>query len=131
MAIKWDEVTSLSQSIAIVLFIAVFGIGFWLGTAYESKTILGEPTASANFICPDKTVIAADFYTHFVRIETPSLGKMHLPRTISASGARYQSNDGEVVFWNKGDTAFIEQNGTTTLDNCLAEQKPAPVENKK
>lgn len=121
MEIKWDKVTRLSQIIAIVLFVAVFGVGFWLGGKSKSQEILGKSTVSAKFVCPDKSEIKAEFYTHFVRIETPILGRLHLPRTPSAGGARYQSNDGAIVFWNTGDTARIEQDGTAILDNCSAE----------
>lgn len=123
MQVKWNEVTQFSQVVAIVLFIVVFGVGFLVGQKYEAKYILGEPTVEAKFFCPDenKTVIQAVFYTHFVRIQTPSLGELHLPRTISANGARYQSNDGNVIFWNVGDKALIQQNGTTTLENCLSQ----------
>lgn len=35
MKIDWNHVTKFSQLIAIILFIAVFGLGFWLGEDYE------------------------------------------------------------------------------------------------
>jgi len=46
--------------------------------------------------------------------------QMYLPRAISASGARYSTNDESFVFWNKGDTATITEVGSrTTFANCL------------
>lgn len=42
-----------------------------------------------------------------------------LPQTISASGARYATPDESMVFWNKGDTAFITENETETFSNCV------------
>jgi putative hemolysin len=47
---------------------------------------------------------------------------MTLPQAMSGSGARYASADESFVFWNKGNTAFIEENGKTTYDGC--ETKP-------
>jgi membrane-bound inhibitor of C-type lysozyme len=41
-----------------------------------------------------------------------------LPRAVSGSGARYANKDESFVFWNKGDTAFIEEKGQTTYTNC-------------
>lgn len=46
---------------------------------------------------------------------------LQLPRAISASGARYANEDESVVFWNKGDTAFITENDKTTFANCILE----------
>ena len=44
--------------------------------------------------------------------------KLTLPQARSASGARYANANESFVFWNKGDTAFIEENGKTTYDGC-------------
>jgi membrane-bound inhibitor of C-type lysozyme len=41
-------------------------------------------------------------------------------RVVSASGEKYSTGDDTLVFWNKGKTAFIiEQGGDTTFANCL------------
>jgi membrane-bound inhibitor of C-type lysozyme len=117
--IKWNKAIVFSRIVIVVAFLAVLCFVFFAGAKYENKTILGEPTVRAKFVCPDKTVISVDFYTDFVRIKTPLLGTIHLPRTISGSGARYANNDGSIVFWNKGDSAFITQNDEIILDNCV------------
>ena len=44
---------------------------------------------------------------------------MTLPQAISASGARYANSDESFVFWNKGDTAFIQEGENYTYENCL------------
>ena len=36
----------------------------------------------------------------------------------SGSGARYANAGESIVFWNKGDTAFLEENGKTTFAGC-------------
>lgn len=43
----------------------------------------------------------------FVKVVTPDGKEYTLPRAISASGARY-TNDREFVWWNKGDSGFVE-----------------------
>jgi putative hemolysin len=43
---------------------------------------------------------------------------LSLPQSRSASGARYASADQNFVFWNKGDSAFIEENGQQSFSGC-------------
>ena len=119
MKIEWNKVTKLSQIVAIILFVAVFGLAFQLGRNFQTKFILGQKIAHAEFICQHKTVIFADFYDRMVHLEFPNDIVFYLPQTLSADGARYADKDEQIVFWNKGDTAFVEQNGTTTLSDCL------------
>ncbi len=42
-----------------------------------------------------------------------------LPQTISADGARYANPDESFIFWNVGNTAFIEENGKQTYSDCV------------
>ena len=44
---------------------------------------------------------------------------LRLPQALSASGARYANAAESIVFWNKGNTAFIEEKGNTTYDGCV------------
>jgi len=46
---------------------------------------------------------------------------MTLPQTISASGIRYANADESVLFWSKGNTAFITEGATQqqTFANCI------------
>ncbi len=43
--ISWDEVTSLSQIVAVALFVGVFAVGFWLGTRYEYHAFVNAKKA--------------------------------------------------------------------------------------
>jgi hypothetical protein len=43
---------------------------------------------------------------------------MTLPQTVSADGGRYANADESIVFWNRGDTAFITENNVQTYANC-------------
>jgi hypothetical protein len=49
--------------------------------------------------------------------------KITLPQTISASGIRYANQNESLIFWNKGDTAFVQENGTETYKNCAITTK--------
>ena len=122
MKIIWNKVTSFSQIVAIVLFVAVFFAGILVGKKYENNLILGKSIAEAKFVCADKKTIESTFYKNFVHIETNSLGALYLPQTISASGARYANTDESVVFWNKGNTAFITEGNPNnqTYKDCVA-----------
>ncbi len=44
--------------------------------------------------------------------------KILLPQAMSGSGARYANKDETFVFWNKGNTSFIEEGGKTTYAGC-------------
>ncbi|MDE2019271.1 MAG: MliC family protein [Patescibacteria group bacterium] len=77
---------------------------------------------TALFSCDGSKTIAATFYPtddKYVDLVLSDGTKISLPRAMSASGARYAKADESFVFWNKGDTAFITENGTTTYSNCV------------
>src|SRR5574343_1204306 len=108
MKIEWNEVTRLSQTVAIVIFVVVFFVGFFIGQKFENQKILGKEKVSVKFVCDENKIIDADFYKNFVHIKTDAIDA-YIPQTISASGARYANSDESLVFWNKGDTAFITE----------------------
>ena len=121
MKIIWNKVTGLSQIVAIILFVAVFFVGFFIGKKIERGNILGEPIAQAKFTCADNKTIESVFYKNFVHIEAHSLGALYLPQAMSASGARYANADESIVFWNKGNTAFITEGSpdNITYKDCV------------
>jgi len=69
-----------------------------------------------HFYC-DEGVITANFTEGQATLALPGNRTLVLPQSISASGARYEANG--VVFWNKGDSAFITEGDKTTYGNCL------------
>ena len=121
MKIIWNKVTKFSQIIAIILFVVVFFTGILIGKKSEKDSILGESIAKVKFTCADNKTIESVFYKNFVHIETNSLGTLYLPQTISASGARYANADESIVFWNKGNTAFITEGdpNNPTYKDCV------------
>lgn len=70
----------------------------------------GEPVV---YQCGEGLLIVAKYYTlsdgslHFVKVVMPDGREFTLPNAVSASGARYTDNR-EMVWWTKGDTAFVE-----------------------
>ena len=78
-------------------------------------------TLKAVFRCSGGKTIDATFRNGnqgSVRLALSDGRTLDLPQARSASGARYANAGDAVVFWNKGDTAFIEENGKTTFDGC-------------
>jgi membrane-bound inhibitor of C-type lysozyme len=76
----------------------------------------------AIFTCDDSKTITATFYPtddKYVDLILSDGRNMSIPHAISASGARYAKADESFVFWNKGNTAFVTENGTTTFSNCV------------
>lgn len=77
---------------------------------------------SAKFFCKDNRFIYTIFNNEgegSVEISLSDGRKIILPRAISASGARYANADETLVFWNKGNTAFIEENSQMTFVDCV------------
>ena len=71
------------------------------------------------FSCKDGKNIKSDFYKDRVYISISDGRNMSLPQVLSGSGARYANFNESVVFWNKGDTAFVDEKGTITYKDCV------------
>ncbi len=106
------------------------GAGYsWCGAKNEcirpwEQYCTATPPKVALFNCDGGKTITASFYPGDDKFADLVLGdgtKLSVPRAISASGARYATADESFVFWNKGDTAFITQNGTTTYSGCITQ----------
>lgn len=80
---------------------------------------------TADFKCDGGKTIDATFVngtTDSVELTLSDERKVNLPQTISADGGRYANWDESFVFWNKGNTAFIEEDNKTTYANCVTER---------
>lgn len=89
----------------------------------DSISLTGkQPINSVRFICDADRTIEADFYESEVDLVLSDGRTMTLPQTISASGARYATENESIVFWNKGNTAFITEGPQgETFSNCEVE----------
>lgn len=83
------------------------------------------PTAEAVFACKDDKSIKAVFYPEKVDLTLSDGRSLELPQAMSGSGARYANTDETMVFWNKGNTAFITEGGDDkqTFSDCVTETK--------
>jgi len=95
----------------------------------ESDTtfqIIDSPIAQANYICDGGRTIQAAFYkgkeyavepgqppipSGSVQLILSDGRNFDLAKTLSADGGRYANNDESFVFWDKGDTALVLENG--------------------
>ncbi len=77
-----------------------------------------DSAAGAFFSCSNGKSLKADFKNSSVALTLSDGRAMILPHALSADGARYANADESFVFWNVGNTAFIEEAGTRTYDGC-------------
>ncbi|MDD4531179.1 MAG: MliC family protein [Candidatus Pacebacteria bacterium] len=121
--IEFNKPNKYSMIIAIVLYVSVFFLGFFLGMRYENAAATARQyengAIKAVFACPDAKAVYAEFTKEKVSLVLSDGRKIDLNQTISGSGARYANSDESFVFWNKGNGAFIEENGTTTYEDCV------------
>lgn len=124
---------AVSIGIAVIV-LAVASVFAWRNM-HRSEQPNGIP---AHFVCTGGKSIDAIFLNEppipstapdmpptpqgSVRLVLSDGRTMTLPQTLSASGARYANTGESIIFWNKGNTAFMEENGTTTFDGCATAQ---------
>jgi len=80
-------------------------------------------SVKATFRCIGKKTIGAEFDRAPIdqaKLKLSDGREIVLPHAISADGARYANAEESIVFWNKGDTAFIIENGKETYSACKA-----------
>ncbi len=108
--------------LALALIIALFG-GWYLLSYRTAVAPGGAGTgAAATYYCANSRTIGAVYATSSVALTLSDGRSLALPQTRSGSGARYEATTTgtDVVFWNKGDNAFLSENGKNTYDECTA-----------
>jgi len=124
--ISFTRVTWYSQIAAIILFVSVFFLGLYLGKMMISipnvETVSTANTdsiiATATYFCKDNKFISGTFRDNKVDLVLSDRRLLSLSQVISASGARYANLNESFVFWNKGNTAFITEDGEQTFSDC-------------
>lgn len=98
-----------------------FVLGFVLGFPAQAQDQV--PTATDTFRCADGKSIVAKFYPDEVALTLSDGRDLSLPQVISGSGARYADAEESVVFWNKGNTAFVTEGSddNVTYKDCVAD----------
>ncbi|NTV44700.1 MAG: lysozyme inhibitor [Candidatus Yonathbacteria bacterium] len=104
--------------LAIAALIIIFGIIFYFGkVALQPETetpIIG--VTMIHFYCTEG-IVAVAFGDTTADVILPDQRMFTMTQGISGSGARYES--GNVVFWNKGDGAFVTEGDKTIYSNCI------------
>ena len=93
------------------------------------------PISTVRYQCEENKTIVADFYDGRssagpdgrpipggrVVVQLSDGRKFSLQQTLSGSGIRYADSSGTVVFWSKGETAFVEEGAkqTVTYRDCV------------
>ena len=135
MKIEWNKVTWYSKLLAVILFVLTFYIGFGLGKQSNEiiltpkdvpiLTTVAKPINTVSYSCAGNKIISAAFYQGATKpapspdqppipggsvvLQLSDGRSLTLPQTISADGGRYANADESIVFWSKGDTAFITE----------------------
>ena len=116
----------MKKILPAVLIIVVVAICFYVLYFYK-KPVQEDPLVkktyegvikSAKFGCADNKSIQAIFFKDRVELSLSDGRNMLLSQAVSASGARYANADESFVFWNKGDTAFVDEGSATTFKDC-------------
>jgi membrane-bound inhibitor of C-type lysozyme len=104
--------------------IAAIGLAAATLVAATAMARAEEPTGRATFACKDGKSIEATFYSDKVDLKLSDGRTMTLPQTMSGSGIRYANADETVVFWSKGNTAFVTEGADEkeTFSDCVAPQ---------
>lgn len=129
MTIKWKEVTWYSQLLAIILFVGVFALGYWLGQKNTGETVTKEPLEEekhlVSYSCKDEKALIATYKAQSVEVALSDGRMLKLPQTLSGSGVRYANDEESIIFWTKGNGAFLVEGEVTTFEDCI--ESPLPI----
>lgn len=124
-------------SIGIIAFVVaglamwwVFSSGLLARTTRDGLDTQTTPTLerTVSYTCADDKTITAGYGDRLVTLTLGDGRSFTLEQTVSASGARYANNGDQIVFWNKGTTAFMEEDGEMSYTECVEEGSDAPIE---
>jgi membrane-bound inhibitor of C-type lysozyme len=75
---------------------------------------------STSFVCADNKTINAEFNdaNDIVTLNLSDDGELVLARSASGSGTRYINRDETIIFWNQGESSYLEEDGVETYTNC-------------
>ena len=109
--------------IVLVILVVELGLVNWAYSKQKAvKTLTADKGIPYNFICDKNKSIKATFYPNSdtkVDLVLSDGRIMSLAHVMSGSGARYANGDESIVFWNKGNTAFMTEKDKTTFDGCV------------
>lgn len=110
--------------IIVLAAVLLIGLGIYGLLAQSSDLDTQVPPTSdlsQRFVCQGGKSIEADFGDRLVVLRLSDGREVTIEQGMSASGARYTNEDESFIFWNKGNTAFVEENGVQTYSACVIE----------
>jgi len=109
----------IALGIALALLSKPKGIVEQLSSAEEPAHTLGDAErVRVSYACDQGKTIDATYTASEVAISRNKGPEVTLPQVVSGSGVRYATLDESLVFWNKGNTAFVLENNIETYSNC-------------
>jgi membrane-bound inhibitor of C-type lysozyme len=121
--------------IIIVLVLVALGVGeivLWQKVVQTNLSLLelkknlqtntvnkSNNIISSFFNCQNQKTIQAIFFEDKAELILSDNRNMLLLKAMSGSGARYTNTNESFVFWNKGDTAFIQEESIETFKDCI------------
>ena len=120
-----DNIKNMKKILYVVVTVLLVGVGVFclFQKPFKKNTVVEKVNSgvinSVTFSCSENKSIQALFYSDKVELSLSDKRSMLLLQAMSASGARYANSDESFVFWNKGDTAFIDEGNRTTFKDCL------------
>lgn len=127
---KKEHIGFPASHIIIIILLLVLIVGVFMvlkkmhmqSKTQSIKTTMTSPTiTSASFRCDGAKTIQAEFFNNQVELQLSDGRSLLLSQALSGSGVRYTNWDESVTFWNKGNTAFMEEgpNSAETYNNCV------------
>lgn len=104
--------------VILVLLIGALGYHEYRATHQKQASV----TATVSYLCRDGKSITASYTSTNATLTLSDTRAFVLPQVVSGSGTRYQS--GTTVFVTEGDNAYLEENGTQTYVDCVANGSP-------
>ena len=119
---KQKKITWILLGVAVSVLVLYSGFRLGLSVKIPQSKVTNDGGEIHRFNCPDGKYIIAVFYPNDdtkVNLSLSDDRDISLKHVISASGARYANDDESMVFWNKGNSAFITEGDKTTFDGCV------------
>jgi membrane-bound inhibitor of C-type lysozyme len=107
------HIAASRTAVTVVVGLVAFGASLAAARAED-------PISTVNYVCKGDKTIKAVYYSEKVDLTLSDGRSLSLPQTMSGSGIRYANADESVVFWSKGNTAFITEGADAqpTFDGC-------------
>jgi membrane-bound inhibitor of C-type lysozyme len=118
----------------VVIIVIALGVWWFLGKKPSGSIVQNDQTI--HYVCLNNKTIDATFSkggptaqvqpgeqptpTGYVALKLSDGRSLNLPQTISGSGIRYGNKDESIIFWSKGNGAFVLENNQQTYMGCVS-----------